>query len=215
MTEHPHPHPHGALENPDTAHETSDINIRAVIWFVGVLTATTLTIHLTMYGLFVVFDRIEVKNDPNVSPLAVPAGQPPPEPRLQTTPWTDLKQLRAQEFEYLHGYGWIDEKAGVARIPIDKAKALLLQRGLPVRPEAAAAAEGTHVATMGESNSGRTLPAGEPDHSSAPSAAPAAPPTAAPGAPSTPGPPATPPTPKKPGPAAPKSLQGTKAGGGQ
>ncbi|HTM25097.1 MAG TPA: hypothetical protein VL225_07870 [Vicinamibacterales bacterium] len=166
MTEHTHPH--GALENPDTSHEHTDINIRAIIWFVVVLSATAVTIQIAMYGMFKILDRIEVANDPYVSPLAVPAGQTPPEPRLQTTPWTDLKELRAQEFRYLHSYGWIDEKTGVARMPIDKAKALLLQRGIPVRPQPADAAEGTHIAAFGQSNSGRTLPAGEPDRSSPP-----------------------------------------------
>ena len=198
-----HAHPHGSLENPDTAHETSDINVRAIIWFVVVLTGTAIAIQIAMYALFVVFDKIEVKNDPYVSPLATPAGQTPPDPRLQTTPWTDLQQLRAQEVGYLHSYGWIDERTGVARIPIDKAKTLLLQRGLPVRPDPAAPAEGTHVAAMGESNSGRTLPAGEPDRST-PGSAGAATPTAAPGAPSQvssnpPAPASATSTPKKPG----------------
>ena len=178
-------HPHGNLDNPDTAHEESDINVRAIIWFVAVLTAIVLVVDLAMWGLFGVFAHMEVKNDPYVTPLAVPAGQPLGPPGLQTTPWTDLKHFRAEQHAYLHGYGWVDEQAGVARVPIEKAKALLLKQGLPVRPELADALEGTHVAAGGESNGGRTLPAGGPDKSTAPAPASAAP--------------ATPPAPAKPG----------------
>ena len=145
-------------------HEESDINVRAIIWFVVVLTVIVLAVDVAMYGLFKALDYYEVKNDPPVSPLAHPpapvTGGPQPAPGLQTTPWVDLKQFRAEQDAYLHGYGWVDEKAGVARVPIEKAKALLLKQGLPVRPELADALEGTHVAAGGESNGGRSIPAG-------------------------------------------------------
>jgi hypothetical protein len=177
-------HPHGNLDNPDTDHEHSDINVRAIIWFGVVLTVIVLAVDVAMYGLFKLLDHMERTNDPAVSSLALPAGQAPGAPGLQTTPWTDLKQFRAEQLAHLHGYGWVDERAGVARIPIDKAKELLLKKGLPVRPELADALEGTNVASGGESNGGRTIPAGGADKSS-----PIAPPSAAPApaAPAKPG----------------------------
>ena len=91
-------HPHGSLENPEVAHEASDVNIRAVIWFVGDSGRHGRSpFTLSMWGLFVVLDRIDAKNDPVLSPLVAPAGQLPPEPRLQITPWDDLKKFRADE----------------------------------------------------------------------------------------------------------------------
>jgi hypothetical protein len=171
-----HPHPHGELVNENVHHEERDINLRAVITFVVVLTVVSLAIQVAMYGLFVVFGRIETRSEPIVSPVAAPAAKPGDfsEPRLQTTPWTDLKQLRASEHAFLHGYGWVDQSAGIARIPIEKAKALLLQKGLPVRPDAVTdPTAGTHVAATGESSGGRNLVAGTPDKSS-PAAAPSA-----------------------------------------
>ncbi len=36
----------------------------------------------------------------------------------------------------MHSYGWVDQPAGVVRIPIDRAMELLAQRGLPTRPQA-------------------------------------------------------------------------------
>ena len=44
-------HPHGSLENPEVAHEASDINVRAILWFVGILVATTFAIHHVDVGL--------------------------------------------------------------------------------------------------------------------------------------------------------------------
>ncbi len=181
--------PHGSLDNPHTAHETSDINLRAIVGFVVVLTVIVLAVDVAMWGLFKVFAHMEVKSDPIVTPLAPPPapvkGGPMPLPGLQLTPWHDLKEFRAAQSADLHGYGWVDERAGVARIPIDKAKEMLLKKGLPVRPDVAGAFEGTHVAAGGESNGGRTLPAGMPDASTpaAPSAAPVTPVAPAPAKP--------------------------------
>ena len=175
-------------------HEENDINLRAIIWFVIVLAGITLAVDVAMYGLFKGLDYYEVKNDPVVTPLTAPAspanGGTMPSPGLQTTPWTDLKHFRADQAAALHGYAWVDEHAGVARVPIDKAKALLLKQGIPVRPELAGTLEGTSVAASGESNGGRSIPAGQADKSSPvappPATAPATP-AAAPAAPGKPG----------------------------
>jgi hypothetical protein len=188
MSEH-HGHLHGELHNPDTAHEETDINIGAIVTFVVGLAVVTLAIQIAMWGMFKILDKVEEKADPTLSPYAsAPAksGADFPAPSLQTTPWTDLKALRAEEAAYLHSYGWVDEQAGIARMPIDKAKALLLKKGLPVRPELADAAEGTRIAATGEASGGRNLAAGGPDRST-PGAPPAAPPAAAPAAPVKPG----------------------------
>jgi len=184
-------HPHGPADNPDVVHEESDINVRAIVWFVVVLALIVVAVDIAMWGMFRGLNYLEAKNDTVVSPLALPArgkSEPPPGPApLQTTPWVDLKAFRAAQTAHLHGYAWVDEPSGVARVPIDKAKEMLLKKGIRVRPELADEAEGTHVAAGGESNGGRTLPAGGADRSTpaAPAAAPATP--AAPAAPIKPG----------------------------
>jgi hypothetical protein len=171
----PNVHPHGELHNPDTAHESTDISMRAIVSFVILLTVVTIGIQGAMYVVFRVLARVESASDPEVSPLATPANEAPAEPRLQTTPWADLKTLRAEETSYLHGYGWIDQQAGVARIPIDRAKELLLQKGLAVRQGPVDPSEGTSIAATGESTGGRNLPAGGADMSSTPAASAGAP----------------------------------------
>ena len=205
MSAHPQ-HPHGELVNENVHHEESDINVRAIVTFIVVLAAVVLAMNALCLGLFKLLDKIEDKTQPVVSPLvAAPAtkGDQFPAPSLQETPWLDLTKLRAEEAAYLHGYGWVDQSAGIGRVPIDRAKALLLQKGLPVRPEPVDEHAGTRVASTGESSGGRNLPGGGADQSGAVPAAgaPGAPGAAgaagAPGAPGAPG--ATGAAPKGPG----------------
>jgi hypothetical protein len=188
-------HRHGDLVNENVHHEEHDINVRAIITFVIVLTVITVGIQGAMIGMFKLLNMIESKSEPVVSPLTPPPAQVSdfPSPSLQTTPWTDLQKLRASENAYLDSYGWVDQSAGIARIPIDRAKAMLLQKGLPVRADAVTdPTEGTHYASTGESSGGRNLKAGGADASSplqaaAPAAAPAATPAAATVPPKAPG----------------------------
>ena len=153
-----HAHPHGSLENVEVAHEHSDINIRGIVWFMVLLVTVAVLTHTAMWGLFLALEKYEASNDPFVTPLAAPAGQLPPEPRLQTTPWQDLTRFRADERTRIESYGWVDQNAGVGHVPIERAKELLLQRGLPARTDGSDdASEGTRVAASGESSGGRSV----------------------------------------------------------
>ncbi len=46
----------------------------------------------------------------------------------------EIADLRAREAELLGSYGWVDRTAGIVRIPIDRAMALVAVEGLPARP---------------------------------------------------------------------------------
>ncbi|HXT00239.1 MAG TPA: hypothetical protein VN915_06165 [Elusimicrobiota bacterium] len=59
---------------------------------------------------------------------------PPPEPRLQSDPATDLRRWREEEDAALRSYSWADRARGVVRLPVERAMELVLQRGLPTRP---------------------------------------------------------------------------------
>ena len=56
-----------------------------------------------------------------------------PQPRLLVNEPANLAELREHEHAMLTTYGWVDQSAGVVRMPIDRAKELVLERGLPVR----------------------------------------------------------------------------------
>ena len=127
----------GAVNSPHASHEAGDINFSAVLGFGAGLVVSTAIIYGLIGLLFVYFASREAERTAPVYPLA--AGQQqrlPPEPRLQTNPRQDLRDLRDREDRLLNNYGWVDKSAGVVRIPIHEAMKLTVQRGLPARPEA-------------------------------------------------------------------------------
>ena len=56
-----------------------------------------------------------------------------PAPPRKVVPDRELRELRAAEDAVLDSYGWVDRRAGIVRIPIDRAMELMAQRGLPAR----------------------------------------------------------------------------------
>ena len=126
---------HAGEENPAVHHEESDVNIRAIFGFALGLTVTTMIVGLAVWVLFQYFDARESRTVFTEYPLATQESRVPPEPRLQTNPREDLGNLRTREEQALTSYGWVDKNAGVVRIPIDRAMQLVVERGLPARPE--------------------------------------------------------------------------------
>jgi hypothetical protein len=112
-------------------HETRDINLRAVTWTAIGLVVSTIAIYVAVGGLF---DLFKSQHPSASAPSRITApGRLPSQPRLQTNPAYDLQQLREVENAKLSSYGWVDKSAGIVRIPIDRAIALVAQRGLPAR----------------------------------------------------------------------------------
>jgi hypothetical protein len=164
------------LHNQDVAHEHSDINITKLVVFALGLAGITAAVAVLMWGLFWFLERQAASRDvaASPSPLAAPAAQmpakmpgatefsPTPGPRLLTNEYAVLGQHRRNEEQRLTGYGWTDEKAGVARMPVSEAKKLILERGLPVRAgDPVDPSLGTRRPARGESSSGR-ISSGEP-----------------------------------------------------
>jgi hypothetical protein len=99
----------------------------------------------------------------DVAPPPIPGFEPgrqAPQPRLQGEPFGDWTALKARQESLLGSYGWVDEQAGVARIPIDRAMKLLMDRGLPVRTGAAAAAAPSPGPTPADPASASPAPSG-------------------------------------------------------
>ena len=116
-------------------YETRDASIRGLVLFAVGLAATLVLVFIGMVVVFHYFSRSQSLGAP-ASPF-VDVRTLPPQPRLQVEPRTDLEHLRRHEDELLNSYGWVDPKAGLVRIPIDRAMDLLLQKGLPVRAKQA------------------------------------------------------------------------------
>jgi len=84
-------------------------------------------------GLAGVLTALFGQRDPQLqTDLRTPAA-----PYLQVAPRQDLESHRATQQAALESYGWVDEEAGAARIPIRRAMELLAERGLPVEPREA------------------------------------------------------------------------------
>ena len=149
---------HDGLYNEDVAHEDEDVNIPQLIRYTIGLALMCVVSGAIVLGLFSLFERQAAKNDPVLSPLVAPAGQLPPEPRLVENEPLVLEKHHESEAKILENYGWVDQAAGIARLPIEEAKKLLLQKGLPVRTGAAEPWMGTHSPAYGESSSGRAIP---------------------------------------------------------
>jgi hypothetical protein len=154
---HEHDHPGGRdidtshIDNPDVKHERDDVPIKPVFMFLLYLAVAAVAIHILIYLLFQYFEKSEKASEPPRSPLANERQVIPNEPRLQLAPsksgetrpnllkehpLEELKIMKAQEEDALSHYGWVDQNAGVVRIPIDRAKQMLLERGgLPSRPQ--------------------------------------------------------------------------------
>jgi hypothetical protein len=144
-TDRRHPNPPAPTGDPETHHEHSDVNVRAILLFLGALLVSAVLIHVGIWMLFEAFAARARRNDPVPPPLARPDLQQPPEPRLQGLPWSaaqgwttpsqDLEKVRAAEDARLNGYGWVDRQAGITHIPIDTAIDIIATRGVPERPK--------------------------------------------------------------------------------
>jgi hypothetical protein len=187
----PHrPHPPGdddPLHNEDIDHEHRDVNLKAVIASAIVLAAVAVASQVAMWLLFAVFESQAATRDPQLSPLTRPPVEMPNNtrespffapnvggPQLMTNEPRGLANARGAEEKRLQGYGWVNQAGGVAYIPIEEAKKLLRERGVPVREGGAVAPDlGTRLPAHGEASGGRviTTPSGQP--STAPEAAPA------------------------------------------
>ncbi len=114
-------------------HETRDTNIRALVYFGVGLFLTLAAALLLMVQVFSYFEASQSLGPP-ASPFENVRVLPPPgQPRLQVNPQADLARLSGDQEKILSSYAWVDEKAGIARIPIDRAIELTLEKRLPVR----------------------------------------------------------------------------------
>ncbi len=133
-------------------YERRDIGVAGVIYFLLGLAVAGVFVYFIANGIFGYLNkRFEAEQAP-VSPLVTNAPAdtrriPPqygndyekylkegfPAPQLEVNERTELNGERLREEDTLSTYGWVDQKAGTVRIPIDRAMDLLAQRGLPVR----------------------------------------------------------------------------------
>jgi len=133
-------------EHEEVGYEREDLSPRGIFAFLIGLALLGVLIHFALKGMYGYLDAYQKEHQPSLNPLVSQTETNSrkvsnadiarfPEPRLETNERLEINDFRLQEEKKLNSYDWIDQKAGIARIPIDRAMQLLAQRRLPTRPQ--------------------------------------------------------------------------------
>jgi hypothetical protein len=116
------------VQNPDVAHEESDVNVKAILQFVGGLLVFGVIVCVLMWLLFKYFEsreaRMEAQNP--AGPMAFKENEKvPPEPRLQSAPAFGVQidknmPVNAEEIKKIGKY---DEKTRSVSLELNKPQA--------------------------------------------------------------------------------------------
>jgi hypothetical protein len=135
---------HDMRQYEDADFEREDLGAKPILLTLAGIAIGIVVLYFAVDGIYRLMSHYDQTHQPVVSPLkpAVKADtrvandedlEKFPEPRLEKDERKNLKDARVAEDDTLYSYGWVDEKAGVLRIPIDRAMELIAQRGLPTR----------------------------------------------------------------------------------
>ena len=152
----------GSLNRGHPAHETEfeheDLGTRGIFAFMVGLVVSGVVIYFIIVGMYSFLDKYERSQMTTASPLIAPSDtmsrvmtqdevdklfKENGAPMLETNERGQFRDFLMDQEEQLNRYGWVDEKAGVAHIPIERAMELMVQRGLPVCPQGCADANAT------------------------------------------------------------------------
>jgi hypothetical protein len=115
-------------------------------------------IYFIIVGMYSFLDKYERSQMATASPLVTSKGamsrvvtqadmdkafKDNGAPMLETDERGQFRDFLINQENQLNSYGWVDEKDGVAHIPIERAMELTAQRGLPVYPQGSADANTT------------------------------------------------------------------------
>jgi hypothetical protein len=131
----------------DEGFERQDLSVQGIYAFLISLVVGGVLVYLVVLGLYKFMDARQRVRQPQLSPLVQSTEKDTrmvspteitkfPEPRLERNERIEINDFRLKEEQALNSYGWVDEKAGVVRIPIERAMQLIAQRGLPTTPKA-------------------------------------------------------------------------------
>jgi hypothetical protein len=117
-------------------HETRDVNAKGVVITAASLAGMIIAAVLVCWGLFGYFGRTINKQQPQ--PYSWAGSEPeqrPSFPRLEGAIHQDAREQRQPtlplyypEEQRLGSYGWVNEKEGIAHIPIDRAMQIIAEQ---------------------------------------------------------------------------------------
>jgi len=129
----------------ETEFERQDLRPRVVYAFLIGLALMGTLVFFVVLGLYDAIDAYQRRHQPPQNPLVAPetdtrrvspeAIERFPQPRLERNERLEINDFRLAEEQTLYSYGWVDQQAGIVRVPIDRAMELIAQRGLSTTPK--------------------------------------------------------------------------------
>jgi hypothetical protein len=188
MSDHnPHHDPRHGHDPHDPDHsqvESSALSPKPILLFLAVLFVATAFVFFVVKGLDFGLKKLDATSQGQpATQVQTDERKLPPEPLLQGAPGrgstanvdkpTDLPLeamdiLRKSTDEKLSSYGWVDKPGGIAHVPIDRAKAMIADKGLPALPSPAISDELQKAETVRQelsvagSNAGRVISVQKP-----------------------------------------------------
>jgi len=122
----------------DVAFEPRDLNPMVIVRYLIYLAITVVVSLAICVWVYDFTSKLAADGDAPLPPVREgKAPSLPPEPRLQgvtghdTDAQEDLRRMIKQDAEANARLGWVDEKAGIAQIPVEDAMKIIAQKGLP------------------------------------------------------------------------------------
>src|SRR5271156_2604612 len=147
-------------------YEHEDLGTRGIYVFLIGLAVSGAIIYFIIVGMYKFLDRYERSQMATASPLVKlqdpmsrvitqddmdKAFKDNGAPMLETNERGQFRDFLMNQEDQLNSYGWVDERAGVARIPIERAMALIVERKLPVYTQPGAEAKTVAASAATES----------------------------------------------------------------
>ncbi|MGO9307033.1 MAG: hypothetical protein ACLPPV_09720 [Candidatus Korobacteraceae bacterium] len=155
------------LRNPQVDYERADLSARGILWFLIGLFITGFFIELVLWGMFHFMARSQALFPQTpMNPMRQAQQTPPaaagsrsvlqntpavnldvfPEPRLQTYDAGEMSRYVNSEQELLNPTEPFADPSGAIHIPVSLAMQLIVERGLPQRPNSPPAEINTQTA---------------------------------------------------------------------
>lgn len=148
MTTEHHKHAAAAGHAPqheEVSFEARDVRATPILKFLAYLGVAIVLSYFLTLGVYRGLTRHWKAEYISPPPSRGEAGPTlPPEPRLQgmpghlSDPQFDWREMLRADIAANNKLGWVDEKSGIAQIPVADAMKLIVERGFPVLPTAAA-----------------------------------------------------------------------------
>jgi hypothetical protein len=134
----------GLPRNDTVSYEARDVTVRTIYWYLIALTISVAAAFFISVYVLRYTERLVSRHDTPMLPARAAMGPDyrvlPPEPRLQgvpgheADPQEDHREKVRADNEANEKYGWVDQNAGIAQIPVKEAMKIVAQKGLPATP---------------------------------------------------------------------------------